>query len=202
MHEQQAPEVFDTIEDVRRFLDAEGYVITKSSISRHKLAGKIQPSADGVYTLAAALKYAKAFLKEKTTGLRKSEGAALQQRQLLDARAELIREQALLAKRKREVEEGKYVLRSAVSQDMAARAVAFKTGLKQLVANNVLDWIHLVAGDPRRAAELQRNVLELIERQLSKYAHAESIVLQFEDESEAPDDAEISFEEEAGNPVA
>ena len=169
-----------SVEAVRRYLDEQGFVVSKSAIDRHKRAGRIRPGPDGTYAQAAALKYAEAFLRQKSSGLKKSEDTSLQQRQLLSARHDLLNEQALLARRKREVEEGKYVLRSAVGQDLAARAMMLKTGLKQLATGSVSEWVHLVGGDPKRAPELLRLVLEGQERLLSDYARADSVVLVFD----------------------
>ena len=184
---------FSSLEAVRRFLNGQGYAVTKSTIDRHKKDGKIKPNPSGLFTEAAALKYASSFLREKETGLRKAEGAALQQNVLVGARTDLLREQALLAKHKREVEEGKYVLRSAVSQDLAARAVMLKTGLKQLTTSGVSDWVHLVAGDPRRAPELQRAIMEGLERVLDDYARADGVVLDFSGpEEDVVDEEEVA----------
>ncbi|MHC1701508.1 MAG: hypothetical protein AB9900_11075 [Humidesulfovibrio sp.] len=183
MAEQQHPSdapSFSTLEAVRRFLDEQGFVVTKSTIDRHKRGGRIKPGPDGLFSEAAALKYAKAFLKQKSTGLRAAEDASLQERELRDARTELLREQTLLARRKREVEEGKWVLKNSVAQDLAARAVMLKTGLKQMATSSVGEWVSLVGGDPRRVPDLLRLVLEGLERVLDDYARADGVVLVFD----------------------
>ena len=205
--ENQAP-TFPTLEAVRRYLDEQGYVVSKSAIARHKfLPGGPRPDQDGTFSQKEALRYAKAFdLKVKSTGLRKSEAAVLEQSQLRDARTELVREQALLARRKREVEEGKWVPKASVSHDLAARAVMLKTGLKQLATGSVGEWVSLVGGDPRRVPDLLRLVLEGLDRVLDDYARADGVVLVFDGpeeeggpEEEVENGAEETIAEEAGN---
>ena len=203
MAEQQTPPAdsgLASIQDVIRYIEGLGFVGTKS-VYRHKGEGKLRPNEDGTYSKDAVRKYAETWLKQKATGLKKSEDAALQQRQLLSAREDLLREQALLARRKREVEEGKWVPKASVSHDLAARAVMLKTGLKQLATGNVGEWVSLVGGDPRRVPDLLRLVLEGLDRVLDDYARADGVVLVFngpeeeaaaevkqsEDEQEHPD---------------
>jgi hypothetical protein len=165
-----------SIKEVIRFLETEGYAST-TSVYRHRKEGKLKPDADGSFSEAAVLRYAKANLRQMATGLKDSEDAALRQDKLAEAREELIREQTRLARRKREIEEGKWVPKAGVAQDLAMRAVMLKTGLKQLITSSVSDWIHLVGGDPRRAPDLLRAMLEGHERLLSDYARADNITL-------------------------
>ena len=191
------PSGFSTLEAVRRFLDEQGYMVSKSAIARHKfLPGGPRPDQDGTFSQKEALRYAKAFdLKVKATGLRKSEAAVLEQSQLRDARIDLVREQALLARRKREVEEGKWVLKSSVGQGLAARAVMLKTGLKQLATSGVGEWVHLVSGDPLRIPDLLRMVLEGLDRVLDDYARADGVVLVFNGPEEEAEEEVVTEQE-------
>ncbi|MBU1040125.1 MAG: hypothetical protein KKF77_03375 [Proteobacteria bacterium] len=182
-----APGGFTSIQDVIRYIEDEGFVGTKS-VYRHRSEGKLRPNSDGIFTRDAVKRYAETFLKQKATGLKKSENAAVQQRQLLSAREELLREQTLLARRKREVEEGKWVLKNTVAQDLAARAVMLKTGLKQQATGSVGEWVSLVGGDPRRSPDLLRVVLEGLERVLDDYARADGVVLVFDGPEEEAED--------------
>lgn len=192
-----------SIQEVIRYIEGLGFVGTKS-VYRHKSEGKLRPNEDGTYSKEAVKKYAEVFLKQRATGLKKSEDATLQQRQLLTAREELLREQTLLARRKREVEEGKWVLKSSVSQDLAMRAVMLKTGLKQLATSGVGEWVSLVGGDPRRIPDLLRLVLDGFERVLDDYARADGVVLSFTGtEEEAAEEVVMDISAgEAGSPVA
>lgn len=171
-------EVFKSIEAVRRFLLDKGYAVTKSTIGRHSKDGYIRAGA----TEDQALKYAKAFLKETATGKRKEEAIADEQRRYLRGRADKVEQEATQLRLKTLEQEGKLIPREQVTQDLAARAVMLKGGLKHLVQSNVNSWVHLVEGNPRKAPDLLRELLEKIERMLSDYAGADSIVLEFVDD--------------------
>ncbi|GAB6125011.1 hypothetical protein [Humidesulfovibrio idahonensis] len=196
---------FSSLEAVRRFLNEQGYLVTKSTINRHKDDGKIRPE-HGEFSEAAALKYAKSFLKRADTGKRADQDTADQQRRFLTARADKAEQEAQILRLKTLEQEGKLIPREQVSQDLAARAVMLKSGLKHLVQSNVNSWVHLVSGDPRKAADLLRELMGKLERLLSDYAGAESLVLVFVEEEEAAEIAEENRAEEndseAGNLVA
>jgi len=177
--EEEPAASYSDLAGVIRYLEAQGYQATKS-VYRHRKEGKLKPDADGTYSEATVRRYAKANLRLKASGLKKDDESALRKDELDGVRMELIREQTRLARRKREIEEGKWVPKSGVAQDLAMRAVMLKTGLKQLVASSVSDWIHLVGGDPRRAPELLRAMLEGHERLLADYARADNVVLVIE----------------------
>lgn len=185
-------ETFKSVEAVRRFLVAQGYAVTKSTIGRHSKDGYIRAGA----TEEQAFKYAKAFLKEASTGKRKDEAVADEQRRYLRGRAEKIEQEVAQLRLKTLEQEGKLIPREQRDQDLAARAVMLKGGLKHLVQSNVNSWVHLVEGNPRKAGDLQRELLGSIERMLSGYARADSIVLEFEDDPLGDD--EQHFAEEQG----
>lgn len=185
-------EVFKSIEAVRRFLLANGYSVTKSTIGRHSKDGYIRAGA----TEEQAFKYAKAFLKEAATGKRKDEAVADEHRRYLRGRAEKIEQEVAQLRLKTLEQEGKLIPREQRDQDLAARAVMLKGGLKHLVQSNVNSWVHLVGGDPRKAGDLQRELLGNIERMLSGYARADNIVLEFEDDPLGDDDLNTAVEQE------
>lgn len=184
-------EVFKSIEAVRRFLLANGYSVTKSTIGRHSKDGYIRAGA----TEEQAFKYAKAFLKEVATGKRKDEAVADEHRRYLRGRAEKIEQEVAQLRLKTLEQEGKLIPREQRDQDLAARAVMLKGGLKHLVQSNVNSWVHLVGGDPRKAGDLQRELLGNIERMLSGYARADNIVLEFEDDALGDDDSNPAVEQ-------
>lgn len=198
---------FSSLEAVRRFLNGQGYVVSKSTIDRHKKEGKIRQQG-GVFTEDAALRYAKAFLKDANTGKRGDVDTADQQRRFLTARADKAEQEAALLRLKTLEQEGRYLPREKVQQDLAARAMMLRSGFKHLVQSSVGEWVHLVGGDPAKAPELLREVTGKIERMLSDYAGADSVVLVFDglEEDGGPEEGaaqEAAAENmEAGNPVA
>jgi hypothetical protein len=203
MSEKQTAEMsFSSLEAVRRFLNAQGYKVSKSTIDRHKREGKIRPNPSGVFTEASAIKYAETFLVVSSTGQRARDDNSDIQRQRLRALTDKAVEEARTMRLKREAEEGKYIPRSQVQQDLAARAMMLRSGFKHLVQSRVMEWVHLVGGDPTKAPELMREVADRVERMLSDYAGADSVVLAFT----GPDDTEVedvsTIDVEAGNAVA
>jgi len=181
-------EIFKSVEAVRRFLLDKGYAVTKSTIGRHSKDGYIRAGA----TEEQAFKYAEAFLREKVTGKRKGEAIADEQRRYLRGRAEKIEQEVAQLRLKTLEQEGRLIPREQVTQDLAARAVMLKGGLKHLVQSNVNSWVHLVEGNPGKAPDLLRELLEKVERMLSDYAVADNIVLEFVDDEPGGGDADRS----------
>ncbi len=191
MAENDGNRAFESLESMRRWLEGRGYKVSKSSIARHKDAGHIRLDA----TEAQALKFAKAFLKSADSGKRAVDESADENRRLLAAKAMKEEEIARLARIKRLREEGKLIPADRVSQDLAARAVMLKSGLKHLVQSQALALVHLVGGDPRKAPLLIDELSGRIEGLLSDYAAAESVVVEFEDEAQPAEAAEQETEE-------
>lgn len=176
---------------MRRWLVGRGYKVSKSSMARHKDDGHIRLDA----TEGQALKFAKAFLKSADSGKRAVDESADENRRLITAKALKEEEIYLLTRNKRLREEGKLIPADRVSQDLAARALMLKSGLKHLVQSQALALVHLVGGDPRKAPLLIDELSGRIEGLLSDYAAAESVVVEFEEEAQ-PTEAEEQVEVE------
>lgn len=171
---------FESLEAIRRWLEGRGFKVSKSTIARHKDEGKIRLDA----TELQAIAYAKSFLRKSDTGKRALDESADEQRRLLSAKALKEEEAARLLRIKRQREEGHLVPRDRVSQDLAARAVVLKSGLKHMVQSQALAFVHLVGGDPRKAPLLIDELNGRLDALLSGYAASESIVVEFEDEQQ------------------
>ncbi len=179
---------FSSLEAVRRFLNVQGFVVSKSTINRHKDEGKIRPGAGGVFTEAVARRYAKDFLRKSATGLREGEDTSDQQRRFLSARADKMEQEAKQLHLKTLAQEGKYLPRAKVEQDLAARAMMLKNGFKHMIQSSVGELVHLVGGEPAKAQDLMRELTHKVERLLSDYASADSVVLSFTGPEEEGED--------------
>ncbi len=191
MAENDGNRAFESLESMRRWLEGMGYKVSKSTIARHKDEGKIRLDA----TERQAIKYAESFLKLADVGKRAVDESADENRRLLAAKALKEEEIYLLTRNKRLREEGKLIPADRVSQDMAARAVMLKSGLKHLVQSQALALVHLVGGDPRKAPLLIDELSGRIDGLLSDYAAAESVVVEFEEEARPAEVAEQETEE-------
>ena len=161
------------------------WTVSKSTLYRHRAAGRLRPEADGTFSRGEVDRFAKRYLVERgKTGGKAATAPSGIAEELQSERAELVREQRLLIRRKREVEEGKYVLKADVSKDLTARAVALKVSLKQPAASMVSEWIFLVGGDPLRAPELLRKVQDAFEGVLADYAQASAVIVEYSDDHE------------------
>ncbi len=198
----QAEPGFRSLEEVRRHLAAKGFKISKSSINRHKQEGFILPGAGGVFTVQAVAKYAN-FLDGKGLGPPKpKDDAGGANSRFQAARADKMEQEALLLRIKTQAEQGKYLARVKVEQDLAARAMMLKSSFRHLIQSGASEFVHLVGGDPNKIPDLVLELTQRVDRVLSDFASADSVVLEFTGPDPEMEEALVQNAEEAGNPVA
>jgi len=166
--EAENRQVFRNTREVAAYLRKEGWKASQSTVYKHQTEGKIKISLDGTYALKDVLKYARGFLMLRSATT-KQDDEELQRRKI---RVEIMRieEQAKLARIKRMAEEGRYILRSDFELELAARAVTLEANFKFMIQDRAGDWIHLVAGNRKMAADLIRSVNEDLDMMLNEFA--------------------------------
>ena len=162
------PVTFDSLLKVLAYLKADGWKVSKSTLYNHRRQGRIKPDSDGHYPLKSVLRYANAHLPRQTT-LKRLADEELQRRKA-EAELEKIEEQTRLARLRRQVEEGKYILRSDFELELAARAAVFYAGLMQMAQQKAGKWIQLVEGNTKRIPDLIQAIKLSIEELLNEYA--------------------------------
>jgi hypothetical protein len=187
---------FSSLEEVRRHLEAKGYKISKSTINRHKHEGYILPANGGVFTDKTVIRY-KNFLTSKGLGpVEAKADASGPNNRFLAARADKMEQEALLLRLKTQAEQGRYVPRAKVEQDLAARAMMLKSGFRHLIQSTASELVYLVGGDPAKTRDLILELTQRVDRVLSDYASADSVVLVFTGPEDTPDDAPSEAAEE------
>lgn len=163
---------FPTIADVLEYLQGDGWRVTRPSLYRHRKEGKLLPDPGGAYSRRAADKYARTWLKQQSTGQRKSERMDDLQRQKLDQE---LRIGAIEEKRKLlalDKEQGKYIPKELMEVELAARAGILNAGLKHLVQSRAADWIRACEGDTKFVGQLINLVGRDLDEQINEFAAA------------------------------
>jgi hypothetical protein len=177
---------FDTIADVLDYLVDSGWKVTKTSLYRHQKEGKIQPCPNGTYLQKDVDKYAKAFLRQKSTGRRISERRDELQRRKLELEIETIeidKKRKLLAYNK---DQGQLVPREQMEIELAMRAGVLDAGLKHWVQSNAAAWIRAVSGDMKKVGEFINLMSRDLDEHINRYAASSEfqVVIDADEESE------------------
>ncbi len=162
-----AGEVFPTIIDMVAWLDAEGWKISKSSAYEHRDEGKIRPGADGKFSRAAVLEYARKHLQRKDGGT--DEKSSLQEQRLLEE-IRRISSDANLRELKYRERQGELMPREHVEVELASRASDLRTHLDASARASATRIIKLVAGDIQKAPELIGFMLGINRKVLDNYS--------------------------------
>lgn len=148
------------------YLDRHGWKISKSAAYKHRKEGKLQPSADGSFTVKSVDTYARRWLEKKDGS------GSLDELQEATARAQLekLQAQARHWDTKTKIELGEYVHRSRWDRELAARARVFRADMENFIRAQAAEIIRIVEGDPDKAPELIDFYLEHLEAWLNRYS--------------------------------
>jgi len=173
---------FSSLLQVMEYLIGKGYKVSKSKIYRDAENGKIVVASDAAgnksVTALAAWEYAEKHLEK--TGANKKDLKDLQARKLMNA----IRNQDMEFEKKRfelDRDRGKYVPRSDLEAELAARAVIFDSMWRHLFNTRVRTWIALVNGKAEKAADLLAALNEALDQLLNEYATTKQFQVLFEE---------------------
>ena len=159
---------FKNLREVSDYLRKEGWQVSQSTVYKHGNDGKIRPDVGTAYSYNAVKRYASRYLIRAETKL-KINDEELQRKKTI-AEVARITEQAKLAQIKRMAEVGKYILRSDLFLEMAARAAILEAGLKYMINSRAADWIEAVDGDQKKVGDLIRIMENSLNRGLNEFA--------------------------------
>lgn len=172
-----------TIAEVLVYLNDSGWDIKQSTLYRHKKESKIQPEADGTYSQGKVDKYAKTFLKQKSTGKKVNEKNDELQRKKLEIEIENLELERERKKLAHEKEQGKFIPREQMELELAGRAGILEHGLKQWIQSRAAEWIRTADGDPKKVGEVINLMTRDVDEHLNNYASREYQVI-FDPDSE------------------
>lgn len=155
---------------VHRWLEDNGWQISRSQLYAHCKDGLLRPAKDGKYRLKAVEKYATIHVKKAETGQKVNDLEEQIRQQKLEISLE--REVTALDRERFEQQkrQGKFVARDDFEMAIVARAVTFMAHLNHSVQSSVPDWIDIVEGDQLRAPELVDAIIKTIEQRMGDFA--------------------------------
>jgi hypothetical protein len=186
------------LSDVLDYLLHAGWRATKASIYRHHKEGKLLPRPDGAYQIRDVEKYARTFLKQKSTGKRISEKIDELQRRKLEMELENLNLENQRKKRQNEKETGNLVPREQMEIELATRAGILDAGLKHWIQSRAAEWARMVAGDMKKVGDLVNLMSRDLDEYINSYASASEyqvIIDGAEEEEESAGGEEIRREE-------
>ncbi len=174
---------FKTQKDILAYLQAGGYKISRSHLSRHIKSGKLRQKK-GMFPQPAVDRYAELELVDSETGkgLSGRQADKLQERKL---RAEIkkLEEQALRAKIEREALEGRYIERTDHELHMAMAASVLESNLKYFYSLRAPEIISLVGGSHAKAGELIAYLKDHLDKQLARFARAKKYDIEVDNDT-------------------
>jgi len=174
--------------EVLEYLRAADWKVTRTSLYRHHGEGKLAPGADGKFTLRAADKYARTFLKQVATGKKVGERMDELQRR----KAELEVTNLDLERQRKELsigrEQGRFIPKEQMDIELASRAGVLYAGLRHWIQTRSAKWIRAVAGDMKKVGEL----INLMSRDLDEHINAYASVAEYTVVIEAAEEMETT----------
>jgi hypothetical protein len=172
--------MFENLLAVKEYLGKEGWQVSQSGIYKHKKEGKLLPASDGTYRQKDVDKYARTWLKLKSTGKKKQDKLDELQRMKLEKELEKLETENARSKLKFEVEQGKYIEKDRMFLEMAARAGVLDAGLNHWIQTGAADWIRLVDGDLKKIGELINDMNAGKDELLNHYAQTQEFQVIFD----------------------
>ena len=157
--------------DILRYLNGTGWVVSRQTFYNHCNDGKLKVNRRGVYTLFAVRKYAERWLVHSSTGQTVGETEQNLAAQKTMKEIDRIDTSTRHEQFKLDVLMGRYILRSDVEAELAARAVVLDNGLEYMFQASLQEMIALVGGNQQRAPELLEFLLARKNQQMNEYAN-------------------------------
>ncbi len=174
-------EIFKNRLDVWNYLEAEGWLVSKSGFYTHCKEGKLRPNTAGEYESKAIDKYAKTYLRRKDTGKKVSVQQEQLQEQKLKAEIKRLTAQAAKAEHELLIAEGKYIPREDVDLELVGRAIVLDSVLSNWIQTVAPDWIDLVKGDVKKISELIDSALAGKDAALNEFASKREYEIEIEE---------------------
>lgn len=175
-----------SIAAVLEYLRASDWRVTRTSLYRHQKEGKIAPRRDGLYALRDVDKYARTWLKQKSTGKRIAERAEEMQAKKLALEIRILEEDERKKKFANDREAGLYIPKELMEIELAGRAGVLDAGLKHWIQSRAAEWIRTVGGDTKKVGDLIVLMNRDLDEQINSYAGALSyqVVVEAEEDPE------------------
>lgn len=170
--------------EVTKYLQGEGWQVSKSTLYNRIGKAKLLPREDGLFHLKDINKYARVFLKRKDTGKRVQDEQDELQRKKTKLEIEKLSVEVDRAKHKKEVEEGAYIPRDQLEIELASRAAVLDAGLAHFFQSDAGNWINMVGGDQRKLPELINVLMAAKDGFMNQYARTTEFVVEFGEQSE------------------
>jgi hypothetical protein len=194
-HFGRTEQALETIADVLDYL-APGWKVTKTSLYRHQKEGKFLPQADGTFLQKDIDRYAKAWLRQKSTGKRISEKVDELQRKKLEKELQSLDLEYERKKFGFEKDQEKYIPKGQMEIELAARAGILDAGLKHWIQSRAADWIRTAGGDMKKVGELINLMNRDLDEHINSYAASTEYLVIIDAEEET-----LVNEAEAGEAV-
>lgn len=187
----ETKEFFQDLGEVLEYLEASVYEVKKSTLYRHaNREGKLQRETDGTYSLKMIEKYAKTWLRLKSTGKKEQARIDAAQARKLDLELEVLE----IEKKKKQFELdkvlGKYMPTDDVAIELASRAGILDAGLKHWIQSHAAGYIKLVDGDSKKVGELINQMTRDIDEHINNYAASREYEVVFEAEEKEDGDGD------------
>lgn len=169
-HTEEA-QVIKSVKDALQYINDQNRKLGSVKFYREIKEGKVKRQAGTGYFLTSDLDlYATTLPYKATPNGPVVEVLEERQRKKDEADIRLKEAQASIAEHKLAVQQGKYVLKSDVWLELAARAVALRNSLKNAFEARVLEMIGLVDGDTSKAEDIVFWMNGIFDDAFSEYA--------------------------------
>ena len=182
---------------VLAYIEEAGRKLKKTKLYEDIKIGRLKKQPDGSFKIRDVDRYA-ATLPTAGTPDRVAVDAAARQKRREAAEIRRIENAADREKFRHAVERGKFIARDQVFLELAGRAVTLAAGLKTAFESAVLDLIHMVEGNPKKAQNLTKAIEEKLDEAFNTYSQIEEFEILFTaPEMGAPAEADEQEESEA-----
>lgn len=182
---------------VLEYLRANDWQVSQSHLYRDQKNGKIAPRRDGSFALRDVDKFARTWLKQKSTGKKVAEKAEEQQAKKLALEISILEQNDKKLKFFNDREAGLYIPKEFMEIELAGRAGILDAGLKHMVQSRIAEWIRAVNGEMKKLTDLLNLVNSDIDEHINSYASALSYQVVIDQEEEAPNCETVGSEEGA-----
>ena len=155
--------------DVHRYVNAQGYRVSRSTVYGHIERGVLGRHKGGGFDRETVDLYAAQHLKQVNGKTAPREASDLQHK-LLEADLQKKRAQALHWETKARIERDLYIEKAQYNSDLAARAALFKSDLENLARSKAAGIVELVKGDSRYVPDLIEMLIREFERITGRYS--------------------------------
>lgn len=156
---------------VLRWLQAAGWQVKKSTFHNNCKKGLLALNRSGVYSRLAVRKYAEQYHVHSSTGQTVNDADVSLATEKIKKEIKRIETATTRDQFDLDVKMGRYVLRSDVEVELAARAVVLDNGFEYMFQANLSEIIAMVHGDQQLAPALLEFLKEKKDEQMNVYAN-------------------------------